>query len=346
MGETLRVRVGRPLIVGTVLVAWTAALGVGPASAQTGMRTQAPAAAQVGGAIDGRVVDAAGTGVRGTAVTARDTATGFTRTVITTQTGAYRIEGLPSGTYTVTATVAGFTPSIVSGVVVGAGGTAMADFALTATASDILARGDEPPSGRMPRVELGARVGWTLADGVSGDEYQAADGNRYDRVDPQDSASVGLSFGVFLTENAEIEFLFGRQSTTLEASGTQTVEIGDVSIDTYHGLFAYNWGPGRAAVRPYVFFGLGMTRYGDVTFTAQDQQRTIDGGSRFSTTFGGGVKAYFGALGVRFEGRLTPTYIKSDDTSWWCDPYWGCYVVGDAQYANQFEISGGISVRF
>jgi hypothetical protein len=31
---------------------------------------------------------------------------------------------------------------------------------------------------------------------------------------------------------------------------------------------------------------------------------------------------------------------------WWCDPWWGCYVVGDAQYSNQFEIIGGISFRF
>ena len=41
-----------------------------------------------------------------------------------------------------------------------------------------------------------------------------------------------------------------------------------------------------------------------------------------------------------------PTYIKSDAEGYWCDPYWGCYVVGDAQYANQFEFSAGISLRF
>ena len=30
----------------------------------------------------------------------------------------------------------------------------------------------------------------------------------------------------------------------------------------------------------------------------------------------------------------------------WCDPYWGCYTVGDAQYSNQWELSGGVTLRF
>jgi hypothetical protein len=51
-------------------------------------------------------------------------------------------------------------------------------------------------------------------------------------------------------------------------------------------------------------------------------------------------------FGLRLEARWTPTYIKSDSEGWWCDPYWGCYVVSDAQYANQFELSGGITLRF
>ena len=51
-------------------------------------------------------------------------------------------------------------------------------------------------------------------------------------------------------------------------------------------------------------------------------------------------------FGIRLEGRWTPTYIKSDATGWWCDPYWGCYVTENAQYSNQFELSGGIVIRF
>jgi len=43
--------------------------------------------------------------------------------------------------------------------------------------------------------------------------------------------------------------------------------------------------------------------------------------------------------------RFTPAYIKSDPAGYWCG-FYGCYVVGDAQYANQFELSGGLSLRF
>jgi hypothetical protein len=51
-------------------------------------------------------------------------------------------------------------------------------------------------------------------------------------------------------------------------------------------------------------------------------------------------------VGILLEGRWTPTYIKSDSEGWWCDPYWGCYVVGNAQYSNQWEVAGGITLRF
>jgi hypothetical protein len=37
--------------------------------------------------------------------------------------------------------------------------------------------------------------------------------------------------------------------------------------------------------------------------------------------------------------------VKSDSEGWWCDPYWGCYVVGNAQYSNQWELAGGITLR-
>jgi hypothetical protein len=60
-----------------------------------------------------------------------------------------------------------------------------------------------------------------------------------------------------------------------------------------------------------------------------------------------GVKLYPSrSVGLRLEARWTPTYIKSDPTGWWCDPYWGCYAAGKAQYANQIELSGGITLRF
>jgi len=77
------------------------------------------------------------------------------------------------------------------------------------------------------------------------------------------------------------------------------------------------------------------------------QQGEIGGNAKFSGTFGAGLKLYPGRhAGVRLQARWTPTYIKSDSEGYWCDPYWGCYTVGNAQYSNQFELTGGITLHF
>jgi hypothetical protein len=81
--------------------------------------------------------------------------------------------------------------------------------------------------------------------------------------------------------------------------------------------------------------------------TAGGVTEDLGGDTQFSSTWAAGVKLFPSPkFGIRLEARWTPTYIKSDAEGWWCDPYWGCYVVSDAQYANQFELSGGITLRF
>jgi hypothetical protein len=175
----------------------------------------------------------------------------------------------------------------------------------------------------------------------------ASDGNIYNRVDPADSMSWGFTLGVFLNRNFEVEFIFDRQQTTLEASGTKTVEIDSLSIGNYHGTLAYNFGSGDSSVRPYFFAGAGATSYSPLSFVGADgKAREIAGQTRLSPTFGGGVKVYRGRIGARAEVRMTPTYIKSDATGWWCDPYWGCYVTSKSQYAGQIQMTGGVTVRF
>ena len=47
---------------------------------------------------------------------------------------------------------------------------------------------------------------------------------------------------------------------------------------------------------------------------------------------------------LRCPPRLT--YIKSNPAGYWCDPYFGCWAVGDAQYSNQLEFAGGVTLRF
>lgn len=198
------------------------------------------------------------------------------------------------------------------------------------------------------KAEISGLFGWTLSDGVEGDAILAGDGNLYDTVDVKDSASWGFAVGFNATDNVEVGFLFGQQLSKLSISGTADRELGDLKINTYHPYVAFNFAPPDARVRPYLMVGFGATNYGSVDFTrANGTADTTGSETQFSTTWGAGVKVYGSSnVGFRAGMQWTPTYIKTDSTGWWCDPYWGCYVVGDAQYSNQFQFNGGVTIRF
>jgi hypothetical protein len=205
------------------------------------------------------------------------------------------------------------------------------------------------PASAQSQVEVSGFFGWTLADGVDGDPRLAGDGNLYDQAEPTDSESFGFSVATVVGQHVEVGFLWDRQLTTLEISGATTRELGDLNITNMHGYVGYNFGSTDSPVRPYVFGGLGATNYSSVEFTSATGAALETGSNtQFSSTWGAGVKLFpsAGTFGIRAGVRWTPTFIKSDAEGWWCDPYWGCYVVGDTQYSNQLEFSGGITLRF
>jgi opacity protein-like surface antigen len=197
------------------------------------------------------------------------------------------------------------------------------------------------------RLELSGIFAWTLSDGVDGDGVLAGDGNIYDEVSTTDSASWGLSAGYHVNERFEVGFLFNQQMSTLEVGGTATREVGDIDVSTYHPYLSFNFGDPQAAARPYFLIGFGATHFSSVSFTAFGAERQTGSETQFSTTWGAGIKLYPAQhVGIRAGVLWTPTYIKTDSEGWWCDPYWGCYVVGDPQYSNQFQFSGGVTARF
>src|SRR4030095_4531105 len=63
------------------------------------------------GAIEGKVVDDQGGALPGANVTAKNEATGLSRSAVSDSTGIYRLPGLPVGTYEVKVDLAGFAPS-------------------------------------------------------------------------------------------------------------------------------------------------------------------------------------------------------------------------------------------
>jgi len=194
------------------------------------------------------------------------------------------------------------------------------------------------------RFELGGVFGYTFSEGVRVDPGTVA-GAFFDEVYPKSGLSYGTSFGVFLTEDIEVEFSWSQQDSTLAAEGETTREFADMKINNYHVNFVYNWGNEESSLRPFLFGGLGATQYrpGDI------MGATVEGSTRFSSTWGGGIKFYTGRnFGLQLRGRWTPTYIKSDPAGIWCSSYWpwGCYLLQDSNFSHQLEIAGGVSFRF
>lgn len=193
------------------------------------------------------------------------------------------------------------------------------------------------------KVQITGLFGYTVSDGVSGDLF-----NGYNRVDPKDAANAGFSIGFMVNPQAEVGFMYRRQFSKLEVGGPNitNTDAGDLNVDGYHGYFAYYFGDPEAKVNPYFLGGFGATHFGSNYTTPGGVSGTLSR-TEFSTTWGAGIR-FNAATHVALKAGVswTPTYIKSDPAGWWCDPWYGCYVVGNAQYANQFHFEGGITIRF
>ncbi len=183
-----------------------------------------------------------------------------------------------------------------------------------------------------------------MSEGFTIDPVQF-EGERYDKINATNGTSYGFTFGVFATESVSFEFLYTTHESAIEASSTTKTEFADMKVNNYHGLVVYNFGEDYGGPRPFMFGGVGATHYspGDIMGSS------IDGETRLSSTWGGGVKLYAGeTVELKLMGRWTPTYIKSDAAGIWCSPYWpwACYVVGEADFAHQFELTAGLTLRF
>lgn len=208
-----------------------------------------------------------------------------------------------------------------------------------------------PSAFAQHRMEASVFAGWSFNDGVSSTTTVIGNnGNSYNRIDPKDTGMFGLGLGFMLSEQSEVGFMWTHQGSKLLAGGTlgtPDAEIGNMGIDNYHGYLAYNFGEADSHVRPYLYGGLGASNFGSVDFSTPLRSGTIGGNTQFSTTWGAGVKFFpKPKIGIRAGASWTPTYVKSDATGYWCDPWWGCYLVGDAQYSNQFHLTGGVTFRF
>ena len=214
------------------------------------------------------------------------------------------------------------------------------------------------------KFEFKPFFGYTTSSGVDITPQTLPGNVAVDRVSPKSSFSWGLQFDYLASEHFAIGFLYDQQMsklrgrTSLPSPSPATipgvpgdVDFADMNTYNYHGVFTYNAGAEDSPIRPFFFGGLGATRYspGDLYPIVDpfEGSSSIESSTRFSTTWGGGVKAYASPnVGFQFMMRWTPTYIKTDATGFWCNPWWGCWVVGNDQYSHQLELSGGVVFRF
>ena len=205
------------------------------------------------------------------------------------------------------------------------------------------------PTASAQRVEASFKGGYTASEGVTA-PYTGLVG--YNEVAPASGGAFHFTFGVFVNENVELEFLWSKQSSELVANGPAgRTPWSELSVQNYMGNFVYNWGTADSKVRPYFFGGLGAASYGFGNLLIQRPPAVtadqIEDRTRFSTNWGGGVKFYFSKnVGAVVGLRWIPTYIKSDPAGVWCDPWYGCWQMVNNQYSHAFETAAGLTFRF
>jgi opacity protein-like surface antigen len=150
----------------------------------------------------------------------------------------------------------------------------------------------------------------------------------------------GGTVGIEFADVWAVEFLWSRQESALsgETPGLPKTDIFNMTVSQFHGNALIHAGDDEdSRLRPYILFGLGATYF-------DPDLADVDGLTKFSFGLGGGVKSYLTShAGFRAQFRWTPTYITSTPGVF-CSFY--CYAVDVADYANQMEVTAGVTLRF
>jgi hypothetical protein len=155
----------------------------------------------------------------------------------------------------------------------------------------------------------------------------------------------GTSFGTFLdyrlTENAQAELLWNRNTTSFSernaANGIYS-KVFNSDIDQFHFGLLYMRRNGEKKLRPFIAGGLGFAHNSN---SGNNSDRTA-----FSYGLGGGVKYYLSRhVGLRGDARFVPTY-GNRTPGITCDPFGFCAQTRVSNYFKQGNFTGGLIFRF
>jgi len=166
----------------------------------------------------------------------------------------------------------------------------------------------------------------------------------FHRFEVANGVNYGISLGYLLGEHYGVEFAWNKNNADVRAQplgGVSSVKLFSMSQNQYLGNFLLHFTPREEKLRPYLLFGLGAN-------ALDPQVHGVSGSTRFVYALGGGAKYNVSRhFGLRGQFKWSPTYITSTNGGYWCDPFWGgCWAVGNSHYLNEFDVTGGITLRF
>jgi Outer membrane protein beta-barrel domain len=164
----------------------------------------------------------------------------------------------------------------------------------------------------------------------------------YTTIQLGDGFTYGLSFGYRFSPALALEATWSRQKTgvqgTIPASETTPavdVPLFDALEDQLQANLLLSPGYKFGSIDPYFLLGLGVT--------SLNPQTDVQSVTHFSWSAGFGVQAQFGRLlGLRAQGKFTPTYVNTTDVIW----EGGMQVLGVRNQMTQWEFQAGLVFHF
>ncbi len=170
----------------------------------------------------------------------------------------------------------------------------------------------------------------------TGGEFEADTINPNEDVQIDESEAYGIAVNIPLTPWSQLELMADFQNSNFQGGDNIFVpdqNLGDVDVAYYHVGFVFQGADPK--VQPFGVLSLGATNL-------NPDLPGLDSETKFSTSFGGGVKIFFSRnVGMRFEGRGFYTLLDSDEDFDDCD---FCY-----NYTNELwqgEVRAGLIMRF
>ena len=194
------------------------------------------------------------------------------------------------------------------------------------------------PSAFAQNFEISGHIGRQFNGGID------LSTSLFQRIDVADSTNFGATAGYLLGDHYGVEFQWNHTRADTSAQplgGGPEVKIFTLNQNQYMGNFVFHFTGRESRLRPFAFIGHGAS-------DLSTNRPGVSGTTRFAFALGGGAKYNLSKhFGLRGQAKWSPTYITTTNGGYWCDPFWGgCWVVGNDHYLHEFDISGGITLRF